>query len=206
MSETPKRERGFQVGPGMWVHLAYQAFDEDGEPVEHTRQELEYVHGFGELLPELEGALDGRGVGARRTVHLSAQKAFGPRRPDRVLEFDKGEFPPDVAPGDRFDAEGQDGHVMVLRVLEVQDDAVVVDMNHPLAGQSVRFELEVLGVRPATAEEIELAEAAAQAGGPMPEPGDGELISAERLLRGPSRRYEKGPSEPLATNGSDDEN
>lgn len=186
----------------MWVRLKYQAFDEDGEPVEQIGQELEYVHGYGALLPELEGALDGQSSGAQRTVRLNQKQAFGPRRPERIVEFDKSEFPPEVAAGDRFDAEGEDGQVLVLRVLEVRDDAVVVDLNHPLAGQDVRFELEVLGVRPASAEEIELAEAALQAPGPV----DGTLISAERLLRGPSRGYEMGPSATDAPDGSEGEN
>ncbi|MGC4092428.1 MAG: peptidylprolyl isomerase [Polyangiaceae bacterium] len=199
---SPKGERPFQVGPGMWVRLKYQGFDEDGEPVEHGGHEIEYVHGYGALHPALEEALDGQFQGAQRLVSLAARDAFGPRRPERIVEFDKGEFPPEVAAGDHFEAEGEDGHVLVLRVLEVLEDAVVVDMNHPLAGQNVRFELEVLTVRPASPEELELAEAAMQAQGPA----DTGLISAERLLRGPSRGYEMGPSEPRATDGSDDEN
>ena len=199
---APKSERAFQVGPGMWVRLKYRAFDEDGEPVEQASQELEYVHGYGELLPELEAALDGQSFGARRGVRLSAKQAFGPRRPERIVEFDRSEFPPEVAPGDHFEAEGEDGEVRVLRVLEVVEDAVVVDLNHPLAGQDVRFELEVLGVRPASAEEIELAEATLQADGPA----DGTLISAERLLRGPSRGYEMGPSATESTDGPEGEN
>lgn len=197
-----KSDRAFQVGPGMWVRLKYQAFDEEDEPVEQMGQEIEYVHGYGALLPELEGALDGQSAGARRSVRLSQKQAFGPRLPERIVDFDKSEFPPEVAAGDRFDAEGEDGHVLVLRVLEVLEDAVVVDMNHPLAGQDVRFELEVLGVRPASAEEIELAEAALQASGPA----DGTLISAERLLRGPSRSYEMGPSATKSPRGPEGEN
>lgn len=201
MSES-KRHGTFQVGPAMWVRLKYRAFDEEDEPVEQLDQELEYVHGYGTLLPELERALDGQSPGARRTVRLPAKRAFGPRRNDRVVEFDRGEFPADVGAGDRFDAEGEDGQVLVLRVLEVGGDSVVVDLNHPLAGQDVRFELEVLGVRPATAEELSLAEGALQADGPV----DGSLISAERLLRGPSRGYEMGPSAPGRPDGTDDEN
>ncbi|HET9931461.1 MAG TPA: peptidylprolyl isomerase [Polyangiaceae bacterium] len=201
MSDS-KRQRSFQAGPGMWVRLKYRAFDEDDEPVEQLEQEIEYVHGYGALLPELETALDGQGEGAHRTVRLDQKRAFGPRRNDRIVEFDRAEFPPELAAGDHFDAEGEDGHVLVLRVLEVRDDAVVVDLNHPLAGQDVRFELEVLGVRPATPEEIELAEAALQAEGPV----DGSLISAERLLRGPSRGYEMGPSAPPRPDGTEGEN
>lgn len=201
MSES-KRPEAFQAGPGMWVRLKYRAFDEEDEPVEQLDQEVEYVHGFGTLLPELESALDGQPVGARRMVRLPAKRAFGPRRNDRIVEFDRAEFPPDVVAGDRFDAEGEDGQMLVLRVLEVGSESVVIDLNHPLAGQDVRFELEVLGVRPATTEELSLAESALQADGPV----DDSLISAERLLRGSSRSYEKGPSAPRRPDGTDDEN
>ena len=72
----------------------------------------------------------------------------------------------------------------------VTPDSVVLDRNHPLAGQKVRFDVEVLEVRPAQEDEISAAEAAL--GGPQaPDPG---LIPAARLLRGGTRRYEKDPS------------
>jgi FKBP-type peptidyl-prolyl cis-trans isomerase SlyD len=181
----------------MRVRVRYRAFDEDGEAVEDLASELAYVHGFGALLPRLEAALEGQRVGGARSVSLSAGEAFGRRRKEAVIEFSPEDFPDDVAAGDRFDADSQDGKVVVLRVLEVRPDAVVVDTNHPLAGQRVRFELEVLEVCLAT--EAELAAAEQRLSGPGL--ADGPLIPAESLLRGPPRRYEMGPS----TSKADDE-
>lgn len=200
-SERPPQAPGsYQVGPGMWVRVAYRAFDEDGEPVEEAESELEYVHGLGALLPALEAGIEGQAEGATREVTLSPKDAFGPRRKEAVVEFGLDDFPPGVAAGDRFDADREDGGVVLLRVLEVGPDCVVVDMNHPLAGQRVRFELSVREVRPATAEEMAAAEQRLSTGSQA----EGPVIPVERLLRGPSRRYEMGPKGP-ATGGPDDE-
>jgi FKBP-type peptidyl-prolyl cis-trans isomerase SlyD len=178
----------------MRVRVRYRAFDEDGEPVEDLTNELVYVHGFGALLPRLEAALEGQRIGALRSVVLSPHEAFGPRRKQAVVEFSPEDFPQDVRAGDRFDADSEDGRLVVLRVLEVRPDAVVVDMNHPLAGQRVRFELEVMDVTLASESELRAAEERVSA----PGLADGPLIPAERLLRGPSQRYEMGPSAPKA--------
>jgi FKBP-type peptidyl-prolyl cis-trans isomerase SlyD len=188
----------FQVGPGMRVKIRYRVFDEDGEPAEETPSELEYVHGMGTLLPALEAGLDGARAGTERSVTLGANQAFGPRKKTAIVEFSPEDFPPDVAAGDRFDADTEDGGVLLLRILEVRPDAVVVDMNHPLAGQRVRFDLTVLEVRPASDDEIARAErqsVAMSASGPV--------IPVERLLRGPSKRYEIDPLAPA--DGADDE-
>jgi hypothetical protein len=88
--------------------------------------------------------------------------------------------------------------VVILRVLEVLPDAVVVDMNHPLAGQRVRFEIKVAEVRPASAEEIAQAERQA-----VVALAPGPVIPVERLLRGRSKRYEMDP--PTPADGADDE-
>jgi FKBP-type peptidyl-prolyl cis-trans isomerase SlyD len=184
----------------MWVRLSYRAFDEDGEPVEEAVNELEYVHGLGALLPALEAGLEGTPEGAKREVILSPRDAFGPRRKEAVVEFALDDFPASVAAGDRFDAETAEGGVVLLRVLEVGPDVVVVDMNHPLAGQRVRFELEVHAVRPASAEETQAAEERLTQGAQAP----GPVIPVERLLRGRSQRYEMGPAAPV-TDAADDE-
>lgn len=196
----------------MKVRVAYQAFDQDGEPVDEAPSEVEYIHGFGVLLPELEAALAGQFSGATRELTLPASAAFGRRRPEAVIELDRDEFPENVAPGDRYEAENAAGALVILRVLEVRDDAVVVDTNHPLAGQRVRFALRVVSVEPAS--EAELAQAEARLQNPNPEQSETQrpqqqrqtdtLIPLERLLRGPTQRYELGPS-PASPDGTDEE-
>ncbi len=178
----------FQVGPGMSVRLAYRVFDAEGDAIDDA-SELLFVFGYGALLPAVEEQLDGARQGERRSFTLSPERAFGRRNPKAVIEVDREEFPEDVAPGDRFEAEADDGHPVLLQVLDVTPEAVILDGNHPLAGQRLRFDLEVLELRPATAEE--LAEAERRLGDgqddavqPAPDP----LIPLGRLLRGPSRR------------------
>jgi FKBP-type peptidyl-prolyl cis-trans isomerase SlyD len=173
----------------MWVKLVFDVFDADGEPLQDGSATQTAVFGYGTLLEAVESRLEGLRQGDRRTVELSPEQAFGRRDPKAVLEVDRSDFPPDVAPGDRYDAEGEDGRPVLLRVLDVTDDAVILDTNHPLAGQRLRLEIEVQEVRPATAEELEEAEARL-----MAEPDIGEesaasrLIPPESLLRPPGKR------------------
>ncbi len=151
------------------------------------------MFGYGELLPAAEQAIQGLRVGERRSLELGPEQAYGRRDQQAIIEVDREDFPPDVAPGDRFEAESAGGGVVMLHVLEVLDDAVVLDTNHPLAGQKVRIELEITSVRPATAEEIEEAVRRLerrQSGDQAPDP---ELVPPGRLLQGPSRRYESDP-------------
>lgn len=196
----PRVPSGYQVGPGMWVQVRYQAWDEDGEPIVLGSDTLSYLHGLSSLLPRVEQGMEGASVGEIREFKLPPKDAFGKRDPRAQVEFAREEFPPEVKPGDHFEAESDSGELLVLRVLEVVEDAVIVDSNHPLAGQTIRFAVEVLDVRPATDSEVKQAEASLL-GGQEAEP---ELIPVGRLLRGPTRRYEMGPqSEPTDPTGEE---
>jgi FKBP-type peptidyl-prolyl cis-trans isomerase SlyD len=179
----------------MWVRLRVVVCDAEGAPVQDEPSEIAFVFGYAALLPALESALEGVPQGARKTVTLKPEDAFGQRDPKAVLEVLRDEFPDDVTEGDVFDAEEageQPGSVspVLLRVLELTPDSVILDRNHPLAGQKVRFDVEVVEVRPAEPSEISAAEAALSGDSPPEEP----LIPAARLLRGGTRRYTKGPS------------
>jgi len=175
--------RGFRLGPGIWTRLGYRAYDAEGERVEGAGEELGLVFGYGVLLPALEAKLEGLVVGEQRNIELSPRDAYGERNAALELEVGRDEFPPGVEPGDRYELEREDGSELVARVLAVTDELVVLDMNHPLAGQRVRFEIEVLEARPATPEELAIAESALM--GAESEAGEGpdRLIPAADLLR-----------------------
>ena len=168
----------------MWARLGYQVFDAEGELVETGDSELCCLIGYGMLFPALEEKLEGLPQGAQRTVLLGPKQTFGERDPEAQVEVDRADFPEDVAAGDCYEAEDEQGRPVLLQVLDVSEEAVVVDSNHPLAGQTLRFEVEAREVRPATDQELEEAEQRLLAQEEQPEP----LISPESLLRGPTRR------------------
>jgi FKBP-type peptidyl-prolyl cis-trans isomerase SlyD len=174
----------YQLGPGMWARLGYQVFDAEDALVETGESELACLIGYGVLFPALEEKLEGLAQGAARTVLLRPEQAFGVRNPEAQVEVDRGDFPADVAAGDCYEAEDEDGRPVLLQVLDVTLEGVLVDSNHPLAGQILRFEVEAREVRPATDLELEQAEQRLLTAEAEPQP----LITPESLLRGPSRR------------------
>jgi FKBP-type peptidyl-prolyl cis-trans isomerase SlyD len=177
---------GHQIGPGIVAALAYELFDAEGELVEASEAgaPLVLLFGYGDAVPALEHALQGLGEGDTREVVLPPEQAFGARDPEAIIEVDRAEFPPDVAAGDELEADREDGRGAVpLKVIEVLDDIVVLDTNHPLAGQRVKLLVVVEAVRPATPEEIEEASERLLQDRPGAAPHPGPLLPAERLLR-----------------------
>lgn len=147
---------GYQVGPETFITISYQVFDAEGEAASE-REIMGCVFGMGGLFPEVERALDGRSPGETISIQLEQPHAYGARKTQSIVEVDRADFPSDVAPGDRYEVENEHGGILVLHVLDVHEDVVVVDTNHPLAGQDVKISVEVLDVRPATTDEIEAA-------------------------------------------------
>jgi FKBP-type peptidyl-prolyl cis-trans isomerase SlyD len=153
-----------QIGPDTFVTLAYTLYDEDGDVLDSADAEspLSYLHGYGQIVPGLERAIEGMVRGSERSVVVVPEDGYGEYDPEAVLEVDRSEFPVpgDVSVGDQFLAEGEDGETVPMTVLEVSDDACVVDTNHPLAGETLHFQVTVLDVRPATDRELVEAEKA----------------------------------------------
>ena len=135
--------------------------DEHGKTLEQTEGDrpLVYIHGDGELPPGVEAALEGATVGTKLDLMLEVEEAFGPHDPAEVIAIPRAELPEDldVKPGDWLPLtlepeEGDDGddeEVEVI-VVAVDEEAVTIDLNHPYAGQRLRFQVEVLGVEPST--------------------------------------------------------
>lgn len=151
------------IGPDTVVTLSYELFDERGEAVDRTSETepLTYIHGYAQIVPGLERALEGLRAGERREIVIEPEDAFGEHEDSGVFEVDKSDFPDagEVEPGDEFVAQGPDGEPMALRVIEILPDGFRVDTNHPLAGQTVRFKVHVSEVRAANDDEIAEAQA-----------------------------------------------
>jgi FKBP-type peptidyl-prolyl cis-trans isomerase SlyD len=177
----------YQVGPDTRVELSYTVYDADGEEADRSPPDapLVVVFGYGQLLAAVERAIEGLRSGEERELSLPPAEAFGQRDPKAIIEVDRGDFPEDVAAGDRYEVENEKGELLVLKVLDVLEDAVILDTNHPLAGQRVCVKLSVRDVRPASS--AELSQAQARLATPE-EPAPAGLIAADRLLRGRTQR------------------
>ena len=153
------------IQPNTFVTLDYTLKDPKGAMLDQSESEdgepIRYVHGYGMLVPGLEAGLVGLGTGEKKNIVVPADEGFGDRDEELVLEIDRTEFPDPakVAPGDEFVAESPDGEEVVMRVVELRDDSVLVDANHPLAGVTLHYSVCVREVRPATDDEIEAAAA-----------------------------------------------
>ncbi|MGI2067202.1 peptidylprolyl isomerase [Shewanella sp. MF08487] len=139
------------------VTIHYRLSDEEGRLLEDSfdSEPMLYLHGTENLIPGLEAALDGKTKGEKLDVTISAEEAYGPyhdglRQAVPLEAFGDIE---DIVPGMRFIAETEMGQRPV-QVMEVKDDVVIVDGNHPLAGQALNFSVEIIDVREASAEEI----------------------------------------------------
>jgi FKBP-type peptidyl-prolyl cis-trans isomerase SlyD len=152
------------IEPNARVVLEYILKNEKGEVLDSSDAEdgepIEYVHGYGMLVPGLEAALAGLELGAAKDVTVSPEEGFGERDEELVMEIDRGDFPDpkNVVLGDEVVAESPDGDEVPMRVIEVKDETVIVDANHPLAGVTLRYSVKVKEIAQATEEEI--AEAA----------------------------------------------
>jgi len=93
-------------------------------------------------------------AGETMEMVVPAEEGYGPRNEDLEHWVDRSDFPAGVEVDDEFEAENEDGEQITLRVVEIADDAILVDANHPLAGETLRFEVMVRAVRKATAEEL----------------------------------------------------
>lgn len=148
------------IRPNAHVTLDYELRDEEGDLVDASESDggepIRYVHGYGMLVPGLEAALLGLQCGDERDVVVPAEAGYGEYDEDLVVEVDRSEVPDSkaVVIGDELVAESPDGDELTLSVVELRDDVVVVDANHPLAGMTLRYHVKVRDVREATENEI----------------------------------------------------
>lgn len=145
-----------QVGKDTVVSLDYQLFDTDGELIEKTDEPVEYLHGgYGGMFATVEKELEGRAVGETFRVRLTPEDGFGDYDADLVHVEPRDKFPDHVEIGMQFEGRGEEsGDTIVYTVTDIADSKVVVDGNHPLAGQTLHMECTVRDVRAASADEV----------------------------------------------------
>jgi FKBP-type peptidyl-prolyl cis-trans isomerase SlyD len=140
------------------VSIHYTLTNQEGTVLDSSSgsEPLAYLHGFGNIIPGLENALEGKEMGEKLSVTVEPEQGYGARDEQLVQAVPRSAFKgvEELAPGMQFQAQGPQGTRLVV-VTQVAQDVVTVDANHPLAGQTLHFEVEVSEVRAATAEEIE---------------------------------------------------
>ena len=140
------------------VTLHYKLTDDKGEVIDQSNDgSFAYLQGAKNIIPGLEDALTGKNAGDKFDVTIAPEQGYGERNDAMLQEVPKEMFESgaDIQVGTQFHAQGPNGETLVVTVVEVKDDKVVVDGNHPLAGVPLNFDVEVVDVRDATAEEIE---------------------------------------------------
>jgi FKBP-type peptidyl-prolyl cis-trans isomerase SlyD len=116
---------------------------------------LTYLHGAGHIVPGLEEALEGRSAGDRFEVSVAPEEGYGLHHPQLIQIVPRDAFlgVDTIEPGMQFEAQGEQGPMLVT-VTKVDAQSVTVDGNHPLAGETLNFAIEVADVRAATEEEL----------------------------------------------------
>ncbi len=148
-----------KIAKGHVVVVDYSLHLGNGEVVDASEpgDPLTYLHGEGQIVPGLESALEGLDIGESRKVVVAPDQGYGARDPRGVQEVPRSAFPADLEfrPGLELTAEGEDGEPVPFTIREVKPASVVIDLNHPLAGETLHFDVTVREVRAATAEELE---------------------------------------------------
>ncbi|HET8538239.1 MAG TPA: peptidylprolyl isomerase [Anaeromyxobacter sp.] len=147
-----------KIGSGSVVGIDYSLHLGDGKVVDASGpgEPMTYLHGEGQIVPGLESALEGLSVGDQKRVVLSPGDGYGEHDPRGVQEVPRGAFPPGFEPetGTELSAEGPDGQPVPFTIREVRPETILIDLNHPLAGKTLHFDVTVREVRAATADEI----------------------------------------------------
>jgi FKBP-type peptidyl-prolyl cis-trans isomerase SlyD len=147
-----------QISKDKVVTLNYTLTGEDGTVIETSREKepLSYIHGGGRLIRGFESALEGRSPKDAFAFTVNPAEGYGERREDLIFQAKREQFAsiPEITIGMPLRVQTPEG-AMIVRICEVRDDAVLLDANHPLAGQRLSFDVEVLDVRDATEKELE---------------------------------------------------
>ena len=140
------------------VSFHYTLKNAKGETLESSfgDEPMSYLEGVGQIIPGLESEMRGLKKGEKKSIEVKAALGYGEVEEELVVEVPRAQIPKkDVAVGDQFHADSGGGHTQVVVVTAVTDTHITVDGNHPLAGQDLHVDVEVMDVRDASADELE---------------------------------------------------
>jgi peptidylprolyl isomerase len=139
-----------EVKSGDTVRIHYVGTLTGGDQFDSSRERepLEFVVGAGQIIPGLDKALPGMAVGEKKTVHVPANEAYGQVNPNARQSVPRSQIPADIPLeiGSQLQVQTQDGKPVVVKVAELDDESVVLDANHPLAGEDLVFAIELVSI------------------------------------------------------------
>ena len=140
------------------VSMTYILTNGSGEELDRASRDepFTYLHGHSQIVPGLENALAGSLIGSQKKVVVAPADGYGELDAKLRTTSSRKQFPADaeLSVGMRFAADDDDGQPIIFTITELSGDAVSLDGNHPLAGETLHFEVEIVDVRPASAEEL----------------------------------------------------
>jgi peptidylprolyl isomerase len=132
------------------VKVHYTGKLEDGTVFDSSsgREPLEFTLGEGQVITGFEEAVLGMTLGERRTAKVEAEKGYGPRREEMVVDVDRKQFPDNIDPsvGQRLEIRQPEGQTVMVTVVDISEGKVTLDANHPLAGRMLEFEIQLLDI------------------------------------------------------------
>lgn len=140
------------------ISFHYTLTNKAGEVIDSSRDQKDpfsFMEGVGQIIPGLEKSLGLLNVGDTRKIEVPAADAYGTHDAQLIVEVPRNKLPAqDLSIGDQFQASGPQGEMILFRVLEVNGEQVKLDGNHPLAGEDLIFDVEIMKIRDATPSEI----------------------------------------------------
>ena len=141
-----------QAKSGDTVKVHYSGRLTDGTTFDSSsgRDPLEFKVGNGDVIKGFDEGVTGMAVGEKKTVHIPADEAYGQKEDERIVQFPRGNFPPDMEPevGMQLNMTNGGGQVIPVTIISVDVENVTLDANHPLAGQDLIFDIELVEIVP----------------------------------------------------------
>lgn len=139
-----------QVKKGDTVKVHYHGKLTNGTTFDSSegREPLEFEVGGGMVIPGFDDGVTGMAIGEKKTVHIPADQAYGPKQEEMIMEFPRDRFPEDMVPevGMQLNMSNGSGQNFPVTIAEVREAVVVLDANHPLAGEDLIFDLELVAI------------------------------------------------------------
>lgn len=139
-----------QAKSGDTVRIHYTGTLDDGTEFDSSagREPLEFSLGGGQVIPGFDSAVNGMSVGDTKTVTISPEDGYGPRHEQLVQQVPKNTLPEDIEPavGMQLQSQAPDGQIMNLVVVEIAEESITLDANHPLSGHALTFAIELVEI------------------------------------------------------------